>query len=54
MVEVIRHMRVALDRGISGVLESSCAYLAKHPTIQIPDELAFQQLQEYIAGTRER
>jgi myo-inositol-1-phosphate synthase len=54
MVEVIRHMRVALDRGVSGVLESSCAYLAKHPTIQIPDELAYQHLQEYIAGTRER
>ena len=53
MVEVIRHMKVALDRGISGVLDPS-AYLAKHPTIQIPDEVAYQRLQEYIAGTRER
>jgi myo-inositol-1-phosphate synthase len=54
MVEVIRHMRLALDRGISGVLESSCAFLAKHPPVQIPDELAFQHLNEFIAGTRER
>ncbi|RPI86257.1 MAG: inositol-3-phosphate synthase [Chloroflexi bacterium] len=54
MVEIIRHMRLALDRGISGVLESSCAYLAKHPTIQIPDEEAYQRLNEYIAGKRER
>ena len=54
MVEVIRHMKLALDRGISGVLESSSAYFAKHPPIQVPDELAFKQLNEFIAGTRER
>jgi myo-inositol-1-phosphate synthase len=54
LVEVIRHMRLALDRGTSGVLESSCAFLAKHPPIQIPDELAYQQVNEFIAGTRER
>ncbi|MGD2156603.1 MAG: hypothetical protein PVG14_02980 [Anaerolineales bacterium] len=54
MVEVIRHMRIALDRGVSGVLESSCAYFAKHPPEQIPDEVAYQRLNEFIAGTRER
>lgn len=54
MVEVIRHMKVARDRGISGVLESSCAYFAKHPPIQIPDELAYEHVNEFIAGTRER
>lgn len=53
MVEVIRHMKLALDRGTSGVLESSCAYFAKHPPMQLPDEVAFQHLNEYIAGSRE-
>jgi myo-inositol-1-phosphate synthase len=54
MVEVIRHMRVALDRGISGVLESSCSYFAKHPPEQLPDEEAYQRLNEFIHGVRER
>lgn len=54
MVEVIRHMRLALDRHVSGVLESSSAYFAKHPPVQIPDEQALQRLNEFIAGTRER
>ena len=48
------HVKVAIDRGISGVLESSCAYFAKHPPIQIPDEVAYQHLHEFIIGKRER
>lgn len=54
MAEVIRYMKVAQDRGVSGVLESACAFLAKHPPVQMPDELAWQQLNEFIAGTRDR
>jgi myo-inositol-1-phosphate synthase len=54
LVEVIRHMKLALDRGVSGVLDSSCSFLAKHPPVQIPDELAYQHVNEFIAGTRER
>lgn len=54
MVEVIRHMKLALDRGISGVLESSSAYYAKHPPLQIQDEEALMHLNEFIAGRRDR
>jgi myo-inositol-1-phosphate synthase len=54
MVEVIRHAKVALDRGVSGVLESSCAYFAKHPPVQMPDEVAYEHVNEYIAGRREK
>lgn len=54
MVDIVRYMRLALDRGISGVLESACAFLTKHPPAQIPDKLALDHLKEYVAGTRER
>jgi myo-inositol-1-phosphate synthase len=54
MVEIIRHMRLALDRGIPGVLESSCAFFAKHPPVQMADEIALEHVNEFIAGKRER
>lgn len=31
MVDMIRYMRLAQDRGVSGVLDSACAFLTKHP-----------------------
>jgi myo-inositol-1-phosphate synthase len=36
------------------VLESACSFLTKHPPHQIPDEVAFERLKEFVAGTRER
>jgi myo-inositol-1-phosphate synthase len=54
MVDMIRYMRLALDRGVSGVLESACAFLTKHPPLQMPDTVALEHLREYVAGTRER
>jgi len=49
-------LAVSLDFFLSGkeTRRTVDAYLAKHPTIQMPDELAYQHVQEYIAGTRER
>lgn len=54
MVDMARLMRLALDRGISGVLDSACAFLTKHPPVQISDSEAFKNLKEYISGKRER
>ena len=54
MVDMARLMKVALDRGVSGVLDSSCSFLTKHPPTQIPDVLARQHVQEFISGARER
>lgn len=54
MVDMVRLMRLAIDRGIVGVLDSACAFLTKHPPVQIPDAIAYQQVQEFIAGRRER
>jgi myo-inositol-1-phosphate synthase len=54
MVDMVRYMRLALDRGVSGVLDSACAFLTKHPPVQMPDMTALEHLQEYIEGKRER
>jgi myo-inositol-1-phosphate synthase len=54
VVDMVRYMKIALDRGVSGALDSACAFLTKHPPKQIPDMLAAQQLKEFVAGKRER
>jgi len=54
MVDMIRYMRLAQDRGVSGVLDSACAFLTKHPPTQIPDMEALARLKEFVAGKRER
>jgi myo-inositol-1-phosphate synthase len=54
MVDMIRYMGLAKDRGVAGVLESACAFLTKHPPVPMPDKAAQQHLAEFVAGTRER
>ena len=54
MVDMARLMRVANDRGVTGVLDSACAFLTKHPPVQIPDAVCVEYVQEFIEGTRER
>jgi myo-inositol-1-phosphate synthase len=54
VVDAIRCCRLALDRGIGGVLASASAYFCKHPPEQIPDQEAQDMLEEFIQGTRER
>ena len=54
IVDVVRYIKIALDRGIGGVLESPCMYFAKHPPKQLPDAIAREMLDEFVAGTREK
>jgi myo-inositol-1-phosphate synthase len=51
-IDAIRCCRLALDRGIGGVLTSASAYFMKHPPHQYPDEEAFKRVEDFIAGTR--
>ena len=53
-VDAIRCAKLALDRGVGGVLESASAYFMKFPAKQYPDWRARQMLEEFIAGERER
>lgn len=50
MVDMIRCAKIAIDRGMSGVIEPVCSYYAKHPPKQIPDEEAKEMLDAFIVG----
>lgn len=54
MVDMVRYARLAHDRGVSGVVESACAFLTKHPPVNMTDDEAYEHLHEFVAGKRER
>ncbi|MEA2755818.1 MAG: myo-inositol-phosphate synthase, partial [Aliidongia sp.] len=50
VVDAIRCCKVALDRGIGGVLTGPSAFFCKHPPQQFSDDVAAQLTDEFIAG----
>lgn len=52
VIDAIRCCKLALKRGISGVLISPSAYFMKHPPTQFPDDIARIMVEEFIAGKR--
>jgi myo-inositol-1-phosphate synthase len=55
MVDGIRSCKLALDRGIGGVLQSVSSYLMKSAPVQYPnDEEARKVMDDFIMGKRER
>jgi myo-inositol-1-phosphate synthase len=54
VIDIIRAVKIALDRKIGGALLSISSYAFKHPPIQVPDALAKQAVEEFIQGKRER
>lgn len=53
--DLLRVMKIALDRKIGGALTSISSFSFKHPPIQAPsDIIAKQWTQEFIEGKRER
>jgi myo-inositol-1-phosphate synthase len=54
VIDAIRAVKIALDRGISGQLLGISSYSFKHPPVQVPDSEAHQWVQDYIDGKRER
>jgi len=54
LYDVIRAVKIALDRGIAGPLPSLSAYAFKHPPKLQSPEIAEQHFQEFIRGKRER
>ncbi len=51
-IDSIRCCKLALDRGIGGVLYSPSAYFMKHPPRQMTDDQAYQRTEDFIAGRR--
>lgn len=54
VIDVIRAVKIALDRKIRGPLISISAYAFKHPPKQVSDYIAKQWVEEFIQGKRDR
>jgi myo-inositol-1-phosphate synthase len=54
MIDAVRATKIALDRGISGPLESISAYCFKHPPVHMPYSVAKSNFLEFVEGKRER
>ena len=53
VIDLIRAVKLALDRKIKGALISVSSYAFKHPPIQVPDSKAKEWVEDYIKGKRE-
>ncbi|MDX1812021.1 MAG: inositol-3-phosphate synthase, partial [Gammaproteobacteria bacterium] len=49
-IDSIRCAKIALDRGIYGVVYAPSAYFCKHPPIQISDDEAYRMTEAFIKG----
>lgn len=50
VIDAVRMVKLALDRGLSGTLEGPSAYLMKSPPIQHYDDLAYEMTEAFIRG----
>ncbi len=53
-IDVIRAVKLALDRKVAGPLISISSYAFKHPPFQVPDSQAKDWVEDFIVGKRER
>ncbi len=53
-IDAIRCCKLALDRGIGGVLNSASAFFSKHPPVQMTDDEAYRCVEQFIRGERDR
>jgi len=49
-VDAIRCLKMALDRGVGGVLYSPSSFFMKHPPLQVNDDEAYKNTEKYITG----
>lgn len=54
VIDAIRCLKLAKERGIGGPLYSPSSYFMKHPPRQFTDDNAHVYTEEFIQGTRER
>jgi len=57
VIDAVRMVKLAMDRGMSGTLEGPSAYLMKSPPVQHPDDLAHEMTEAFIheeSGTSTR
>jgi myo-inositol-1-phosphate synthase len=49
VIDVVRYVRIARDRGLAGPLLPISAYAMKHPPVQMRDESAARRIEEFLA-----
>src|ERR671910_2428638 len=54
MIDAIRGLKLAMDRGVAGPIESISAYCFKHPPVQMAYSKAKDNFVEFVNGARER
>jgi myo-inositol-1-phosphate synthase len=50
VIDVIRAVKLARERGVAGPLLAVSAFAMKHPPVQMRDELAARRVEEFVAG----
>ncbi len=53
VIDAIRCCKLALDRGLKGVLVAPSAYFMKSPSVQYTDDEAHRMVEEFIASTKQ-
>src|SRR5437660_9723772 len=48
VIDAVRMVKLALDRGVSGTVEGPIAYLMKSPAVQYPDDIAHEMTEAFI------
>jgi myo-inositol-1-phosphate synthase len=54
VIDVVRAVKIALDRRASGALTGISSYAFKHPPVQVSDNQAKEWVEDYIKGRREK
>ena len=54
VIDAIRCTKLALNRGIGGVLEAPSAYFCKHPPRQFTDDDAYLMVEDFVRRYLER
>ncbi|MGH7749623.1 MAG: hypothetical protein ACREQ5_33380, partial [Candidatus Dormibacteria bacterium] len=52
VIDAVRCCKLALDTGMSGALDGPSSYFMKSPPHQVSDNVARQQVDDFIAETR--
>ena len=54
IIDAIRCVKIAKDRGIGGPILSAATYFMKSPPVQMEDTLGREELEKFITGENER
>lgn len=54
IIDAVRCAKIGLDRGLTGTLEAPSSYFMKSPPVQVPDDIAHNNTEDFISGKNNR